>query len=117
MNLEQFREYCLNKKGVTEGFPFDEHTLVFKVYEKIFALTSFDLPLTVNLKCGPEKAAELREKYDEVLPGYHMNKKHWNTVTFDGRIPDNLLKEMTDESYELVVKSLSKKLREELKAL
>jgi len=117
LNIEQFREYCLNKKGVTEGFPFDEHTLAFKVSGKIFAITSFDLPFTVNLKCDPERAIELREKYDEIIPGYHMNKKHWNTVTFDGMIPDKLLKEMTDESYELVVNSFSKKLRDELKEL
>jgi predicted DNA-binding protein (MmcQ/YjbR family) len=114
MDLEAFRKYCLSKKGVSEGFPFGEDTLVFKVMGKIFAITSFEQPLSVNLKCDPEKAVELRERYEDVQPGYHMNKKHWNTVNFEGEIPVRELKEMTDHSYELVVKSLTKKLKEEL---
>ena len=114
MNIEHLRKYCLEKKGVTEDFPFDEHTLCFRVMGKIFAITSFSLPFSVNLKCDPEKAVELRERYEEIQPGYHMNKKHWNTVTFDGNLPDKLLKELTDHSYDLIVKGLSKKLREEL---
>lgn len=113
MNLEQFKKYCLNKKGVTEEFPFGEDTLVYKVAGKIFAITSFNIPLIVNLKCDPELAIDLRERYDEVQPGYHMNKKHWNTVDFEGRILDKELKIMIDNSYELVVKSLSKKQMEE----
>ena len=114
MDLETFRKYCLSKKGVSEGFPFGEDTLVFKVMGKIFAITSFEQPLSVNLKCDPEKAVELRERYEDVLPGYHMNKKHWNTVNFEGEISVRELNEMTDHSYELVVSSLTKKLKEEL---
>lgn len=114
MDLETFRKYCLSKKGVSEGFPFGEDTLVFKVMGKIFAITSFEQPLSVNLKCDPEKAVELRERYEDVQPGYHMNKKHWNTVNFEGEISVRELNEMTDHSYELVVSSLTKKLKEEL---
>ncbi len=114
MDLEAFRKHCLSKKGVSEGFPFGEDTLVFKVMGKIFAITSFEQPLSVNLKCDPEKAVELRESYEDVQPGYHMNKKHWNTVNCEGEISVRELKEMTDHSYELVVNSLTKKLKEEL---
>ncbi len=114
MDLEAFRKHCLSKKGVSEGFPFGEDTLVFKVMGKIFAITSFEQPLSVNLKCDPEKAVELRESYEDVQQGYHMNKKHWNTVNFEGEISVRELKEMTDHSYELVVNSLTKKLKEEL---
>ena len=116
MNLEQLRKYCLSKKGVTEGFPFDEVTLAFKIMGKIFVITSFDIPLSVNLKCDPELAIEFRERYDDVEPGYHMNKKHWNTVVFEGKIPDKELEKMIDHSYELVLKSLPKKIREEFSA-
>ena len=90
--------------------------MVFKVGGKIFAITSFGLPLSVNLKCDPELAIELRERYDDVEPGYHMNKKHWNTVNFNGHISDNELKKMIDHSYELVVKGLSSKLKAGLSA-
>lgn len=115
MNLVELQQYCLSKKSVTQDFPFGETTLVFRVKEKIFALTSVgDHPVTVNLKCDPDRAAELRERYDEVIPGYHMNKKHWNTVNIMGSISDKELKNMIDHSYELVVKTLSKKLREDL---
>lgn len=114
MKLEQFRKYCLSKKGVTESFPFGDSTLVFKVTDKIFAITSFENPLSVNLKCDPEQAIDLRERYEEVQPGYHMNKKHWNTVNFEGKISDKELIKLIDHSYELVVNSLSKKLRKEL---
>jgi len=90
MNVGDIREYCLLKKGVTEEFPFDEETIVFKVMGKIFLLTNINDPeISVNLKCDPEKAIELREKYESVRPGYHMNKKHWNTVIIDGSISDN----------------------------
>lgn len=113
MNIESFREYCLRKNGVTEEFPFGEDTLVFKVAGKIFALTDLvKVPFKVNLKCDPELAVELREKYDCVQPGYHMNKKHWNTVTIDGSIPVSELKGMIDNSYNLVVTGLKKSLRE-----
>ncbi len=117
MDLEAFRKYCLSKKGVSEGFPFGEDTLVFKVMGKIFAITSFEKPLSVNLKCDPERAIELREQYEEVQPGYHMNKKHWNTVDFEGHIPARELKEMIDHSYELVIESLTRKSKEELSKL
>jgi len=109
MNIEQIREYCLKKKGVTEEFPFDEETLVFKVAGKIFLLASLEtIPLQINLKCNPEKAIELRETYNTVQPGYHMNKKHWNTVIIDGTIFGNKIFEWIDESYELVVAGLKK---------
>ena len=93
MHIETFREYCLSLHGTTEDFPFGKETLVFKVGGKIFALTHVDPFESVNLKCDPEKAVELRERYPAVQPGYHMNKKHWNTVIMDGSIPDTLLKE------------------------
>ena len=113
MHLDEFRQYCFSKKGVIEDFPFGEGTMVFKVGGKMFALTSFAKPLSVNLKCDPEQAVELRERYEEVQPGYHMSKKHWNTVNFEGRIPVKELKQMVDRSYDLVVKGLSSKLRTE----
>jgi predicted DNA-binding protein (MmcQ/YjbR family) len=103
MNIEELRNYCLTKPGVEEGFPFGEGTLVFKVNGKIFLLTSLDAqPPQFNVKCDPEKAIELREQYDCVLPGYHMNKKHWNTVIVDGTLSNQQLKEFIDESYGLV---------------
>lgn len=117
MNIEELREYCLSKKGVTESFPFDEVTLVFKVMNKMFALTSLDEALRVNLKCDPDKAIELREKYPAVIPGYHMNKKLWNTVIIDGSIPSIKIKNWIDDSYDLVVKSLPKKIQQELNDL
>ena len=103
MNIETLREYCLSKPGSEESFPFGEETLVFKVNGKIFLLTSLDSqPLQFNVKCNPEKAIELREQFACILAGYHMNKKHWNTVIADGSLPDKQLKEFVDESYELV---------------
>ncbi len=118
MHIEEFRTYCLAKKGVTEEFPFDESTLVFKVMGKVFALTGLDkIPFSVNLKCDPEYALELREQYPEVAPGYHMNKKHWNTVNFSGGLPTNLMTALIDHSYDLVVKGLPKKIRVTLDAL
>jgi len=113
MNIEDFREYCIAKPVVTEEFPFDEVTLVFKVANKMFALTSLDKEFSINLKCDPEYAIELREQYPAVQPGYHMNKKHWNTVYVDGSIRDELLCEWIDQSYDLIVRSLTKKVREE----
>ena len=117
MNFEQLREYCLSKKGVEEGTPFGPETLVYKVMGKIFAITSFDIPCTVNLKCDPEYAVELREQYDDVQPGYHMNKKHWNTVRVDGKLNKKLAEKLIDHSYDLILKSLPKKLQEEYKKL
>ncbi|WP_439556956.1 MmcQ/YjbR family DNA-binding protein [Dyadobacter sp.] len=110
MNLESLRDYCLKLPAVTEELPFGPDTLVFKVKGKVFLLTSLDAPkFGFNAKCDPEKAVELREKYPDVLPGYHMNKKHWNTVNVTGSIPSELLFEWVRDSYELVGKSLPKK--------
>jgi len=115
MNIEQFRTYCLSKKHVTESFPFDDATLVFKVANKLFALSNLNKqPTTVNLKCNPERAIQLREEYSEIIEGYHMNKKHWNTVTINGSLPNTLIKELVDHSYNLVVSGLTKKLQKEL---
>jgi len=115
MDLESFREYCLSKPEATEGTPFGPDVLVFKVGGKIFALASLDeVPATANLKCDPDLALELRDRYEQVTPGYHMNKKHWNTVEIESGIPDVELRKMIDHSYELVVKSLPRKAREKL---
>jgi predicted DNA-binding protein (MmcQ/YjbR family) len=109
MDLETFRECCLKKRGATEGTPFGETVLVFKVADKMFALAALDdVPTTVNLKCDPDLALELRDRYEQIRPGYHMNKKHWNTVEIDGGIPEAELRKMIDHSYELVVKGLPK---------
>lgn len=115
MHVEDVRKYCLGLKGVTESFPFDKSTLVFKVQNKIFALTGLDKhPFQINLKCDPDRAIALREEYDgAIIPGYHMSKVHWNTV-FAESIPESFLLELINHSYELIVKSLSKKLQEEL---
>lgn len=117
MNIEEIRDYCLAKKGVTESFPFDDVTLVFKVMNKMFALLSLDGDLSINLKCDPEKAIDLREEYPAVQPGYHMNKKHWNTIYMDGSISRNQIEQLIDDSYGLIVSSLAKKLKEELKSI
>lgn len=108
MNIETFRQYCLSKKGVTEEFPFDGSTLVFKVMGKMFALTNIDVFTSVNLKVKPEELPELLERYPSVQPGYHMNKKHWMTVLMDGAVADRLLCEWINNSYALVVKKLTK---------
>jgi predicted DNA-binding protein (MmcQ/YjbR family) len=102
MNIEKLREYCISKSNVEEGFPFGEDTLVFKVKGKIFALANLSGDLSINLKCNPEFALELREKYSSVQPGYHMNKKHWNTILLDGTIPDPEIYTWIDHSYDLV---------------
>jgi len=117
MNIEELREYCISKKGVTECFPFDEVTLVFKVMGKMFALTNLDGSTTINLKCDPDRAIELREQYSDILPGYHMNKTHWNTVNVQGSLSNQMIKELIGHSYDLVVRSLTRKLREELQAM
>jgi predicted DNA-binding protein (MmcQ/YjbR family) len=117
MNIEDLRSYCLYKKGVTEGFPFDETTLVFKVMKKIFALTDIEGELRVNLKCNPDKAIEYRERYPEIIPGYHMNKKHWNTIIIDGNLSDDFIQEMIDDSYNLIAEKLPKKIRTDLENL
>lgn len=111
MHLEQFRQYCLSLPATEETLPFDEDTLVFKVAGKMFALANMTVFESINLKCEPEQAIELRERFAAVLPGYHMNKQHWNTVLMDGSIPNQLLLQWTKDSYDLVVQSLPKKLR------
>ncbi|QXP51507.1 MmcQ/YjbR family DNA-binding protein [Cellulophaga sp. HaHa_2_95] len=115
MNIEVFREYCMAKKGVTEEFPFDEDTLVFKVMGKMFALSSLKrLPAQANLKCDPDRALELREEYDgTIIPGYHMSKIHWNTLLLE-RVPPKLTIELIDHSYDLVVAKFTKKLKQAL---
>ena len=115
MNIEEFRIYCLQKNDVIESFPFDEQTLVFKVKGKMFALTDLMESFSINIKCDPDKAIELREHYSCVLPGYHMNKKHWNTVFFDTDVSDKLLLELVLNSYNLVFERLPKRLKETLK--
>jgi len=104
MNIETLREYCISKKNVTESFPFGDDTLVFKREGRIFVLANLDGELSVNLKCDPALAIELRERYSSVVPGYHMNKKHWNTIYIDGSIPDKEIFSWIDHSYELVLK-------------
>lgn len=116
MTAEEIRDYCLKKNGVGESFPFDNETLVFKVGGKMFLLLSLDAePLSFNVKCEPHKALELRERYSGVLPGYHMNKTHWNTIKCDGSIPAKMVFKWVDDSYNLIVKSLSAKLRLQLR--
>lgn len=110
MNIEEYRNYCLTFPGTTEDLPFDENTLCFKVMGKIFTICDIDEFESINLKCDPVKAIELRESYpDIVMPGYHMNKKHWNTVLMDSSLPDKLIKEWIRESYDLVVQKLPNK--------
>lgn len=116
MDLERLREYALSRPGkVTEDFPFDDEVLVIRIFGKIFLLTNVNgVPLTVNLKCSPERALELRERYSEIQPGFHMNKKMWNTVDLSGRLPERLVMELIDHSYDEVVKKLTLKQREGL---
>jgi len=122
MDIEQLRDFCLSKKGVTEHFPFDNVTLVFKVMQKVFVLTGLDKweqgEQRVNLKCDPEKAQELRGTYEGIMPGWHSNKKHWNTVAVNNSdVSDELIKELINHSYDMVVKGLTKKTRFILKDL
>jgi predicted DNA-binding protein (MmcQ/YjbR family) len=115
MDLASFREYCLNKPHATEGTPFGPDVLVFKVGDKMFALAALDeVPTRANLKCDPDLALELRDRYEQVTPGYHMNKKHWNTVEIESGIPTTELRKMIDHSYKLVTKSLPKAERKKL---
>jgi len=121
MNLETYYEYCLSKKGVTEHFPFDEDALVFKVGGKMFALSSLSQwekgKPSVNLKCDPDRAEELRAEYDAIRAGFHMSKKHWNTIQINEEVLDSLIKELINHSYELVFKSLPKKTQAEIAEL
>ncbi len=118
MTIDIYYDYCLSKKGVTEHFPFDEDTLVFKVGGKMFALSSLkeweNGKPAVNLKCDPDWAQELRGQYDEIQPGYHMSKIHWNTIAVNSEISDTFVKELIDHSYDLVFKSLTKKIQSEI---
>lgn len=114
MNIEEVRYYCLQKRGVIEDFPFGDSTPVMKVGGKMFALLSLDEPPSVNLKCDPSRAIELREVYPSIIPGYHMNKKHWNTVMLDGSLPNELMRSMIDHSYKLVVGALTGGVRDEI---
>lgn len=116
MDIEEIRDYCAKKPGFSEGFPFNDTALVFKVASKMFLLASLDEnPLRLNLKCDPEKALELREEYESVIPGYHMNKKYWNTVILDRTIPGKKILEWIDHSYDQTVASLKKSEREALR--
>ncbi|MCI2228965.1 MmcQ/YjbR family DNA-binding protein [Polaribacter sp. MSW13] len=121
MHIEQLRDFCITKKGVTEHFPFDEVTLVFKVMGKMFLLTSLHSwekgETKINLKCNPDRAEELRGEFESIKPGFHMNKKHWNTITLNREVSDEFVFELIEHSYSLVVKSLTKKLQEELRRL
>lgn len=108
MDFEAVRAYCLSKKSVTESLPFDDETLVFKVFNKMFALCNLSPPYRINLKCDPVAALELRERYPAVSPGYHMNKKHWNTVALDGSIPVDILNTWIDQSYKMVAAGFKK---------
>ena len=112
MDIDFLRTFCLNKPGTTEEFPFDDKTLVFKVMGKMYALCRLETdPMEVNLKCDPERAEVLRESYDSIRPGFHMNKKHWNTLVLDGELPFKLVKDLINHSYTLVYDKLPKKTR------
>jgi len=117
MNLDVIREYALKKRCVTECQPFGDDTLVYKVMDKVFMLMSIEVPVKVNLKCNPEHAIELREQYESVIPGYHMNKTHWNTVILDNTILPKEIFKMVDDSYDLIVEAFSKKKRDEYNKL
>ena len=115
MKINTLSEYLRSKKGATSGYPFDETTLVFKVVNKLFTLiTEDEIPIRINLKCDPEEAQVLRGMHKSIIPGYHMNKEHWNTVILDGSLPDELIYKMIDDSYNLVVSGLKKSDRDTL---
>ncbi|MDL2228239.1 MmcQ/YjbR family DNA-binding protein [Bacteroidales bacterium OttesenSCG-928-K03] len=113
MNIEDIREYCLSKPMADEAMPFDDETLVFRVGEKMFALIALEKAAAVNLKCDPERALDLRERHHEITEGYHMSKKHWNTVSLLGNLSDKFIIELIDHSYDLVYKSLPKKIKDQ----
>lgn len=117
MDVEKLRNVCVRMERVTEEFPFDQDILVFKVMGKIFCLTSMSEPISCNLKCDPERAILLREEYYQVKPGFHMNKKHWNTILFEGSMDESLFEDLIRHSYQLVAQGMTKKLREELAQL
>jgi predicted DNA-binding protein (MmcQ/YjbR family) len=117
MQVEALREYCISKKGVTESFPFDQNTLVFKVGGKMFLLIDLNNPVDFNAKCNPERAIALREEYDEIIPGYHMSKVHWNTVKMNGRLTLKQIQDLIDHSYDLVYAGLTKTIKEQINQL
>ena len=119
MNIEEFRDYCMSKRGTEETLPFDEYTLVYKVMGKMYALTSLNSEeFRINLKCDPERAIELRDEHADIIPGYHMNKKHWNTLVLEhDSLHEDLIIELIEHSYDLVVSKLTKKLKTELEEL
>jgi predicted DNA-binding protein (MmcQ/YjbR family) len=118
MNIEELRSFCIEKKGVEEGFPFGSDIIVFKVMGKVFLIADLqEQPLTFNVKCDPEKAVELRERYSCITPGYHMNKKHWNTIVSDGSVSSALIKEWVSDSYNCVIAKLPKAMKKELENL
>ena len=114
MDLDNFRKYCLAKKGTTESQPFGDSVIVYKVMGKMFALANFEIPMAVTLRCDPERAIELREEYEEIIPGYHMNKTNWNTITCHGKVSDKLVKDLVDLSYGIIAAGLKKSDREKL---
>jgi predicted DNA-binding protein (MmcQ/YjbR family) len=114
MGLDELQQYCNKKNGVTESFPFDDETLVFKVAEKMFCLVNITPPWSINIKCNPEEAIELRELHEEITPGYHMNKEHWNTIDLNGTLKNSLIEKLIDDSYNLVFAGLTKKVRTSL---
>ena len=115
MNIEELRNFCLSLKGVEEKMPFDNRTLVFSVKGKMFCATDVEDYELINIKCNPEEAILLRERHEDVIPGYHMNKKHWNSVNTKGKIPNKLMEEWIQKSYDLVVSGLPRKMQNELK--
>jgi predicted DNA-binding protein (MmcQ/YjbR family) len=115
MDLKEFKKYCKSFIGVTEEYPFDETTLVYKIKGKMFTLTDINTFHMISVKCDPDDAQIIRQMFESVIPGYHLNKEHWNSIKIDGRIPDTLLKEWIEDSYNLVVQSLPKKIQKELK--
>lgn len=117
MNIEQLREYCLTLKGATEDFPFNETVMVFKVGGKMFCLTDLENKFAITIKNDPEKNFELREQFPAITPGYHMSTKHWNTINIDGTISDNMLKDLIDESYDLVVLKLTREEKQKLRGI
>jgi predicted DNA-binding protein (MmcQ/YjbR family) len=114
MNIESYRDFCLSLPLTGEKTPFDQVTLVFTVVDKMFALANMDKFESINLKCDPEKAIQLREEYPAIIPGWHMNKKHWNTIILDGSLNDDFIYELTKHSYDCVVNSLPKKVKNEI---
>jgi len=118
LTLDVIKAYCLAKPGSSAGYPFGEGTLVFKVLDRMFALCSEDeQPLRINLKCDPDDALALRAQYSAIVPGYHMNKRHWNSLIMDGSLPENLVFELIDHSYQLVVTKMSQTKQRKLRAI